>query len=206
MPAKKQQDAPNACQTSCDSRRLVWLFLSLTIIITDQLSKWLVVEHIISPAVNGENGVGFIQWYLQQPHIIESVALRVTSFFNIVIAWNTGVSFSLFNDMGLMGVYFLIAIALSITIIFCYWLMHSTHWIYGLGYALVIGGALGNVVDRARFGSVIDFLDIHAYGYHWPAFNVADISIVSGIGILIIVSLFFDLEGKERYRDNHNQT
>lgn len=84
--------------------------------------------------------------------------------------------------------------------------MRTSHLLYGIGYALVIGGALGNVIDRARFGAVIDFLDVHAYGYHWPAFNVADISVVTGIGLLIIVSLFFDLEAKKRYRDNHNQT
>jgi signal peptidase II len=196
MPAKKQLDASNAPQTSCNSRRLIWLLLSLVIIVTDQLSKWFVVERIIYPAINSDKGVGFIPWYLQEPHMTESISIRITSFFNIVMAWNTGVSFSLFNDMGLMGGYLLIAIAISITIIFCYWLIRSTHWLYGVGYALVIGGALGNVIDRARFGAVIDFLDVHAYGYHWPAFNVADISVVTGIGVLIIVSLFFDLEGK----------
>ena len=206
MSAEKQQNAPNAHQTSCNPRRLVWVILSLIIILADQLSKWLVVEHIINPKINGNSGAGFCSWYLQEPHMVEAASLRITSFFNIVMAWNTGVSFSLFNGMGAFGVYLLIAIALFITLIFGYWLMRSTHWLYGFGYALVIGGALGNVIDRARFGAVIDFLDIHALGYHWPAFNVADISVVSGIGVLIIVSLFFDLEGKERYRDNHNQT
>ncbi len=198
MPAEIKQDVSNAQQTSCNPRRLVWVFLSLIIILADQLSKWLVVEHVITPAINGKGGAGFIQWYMQEPQITDSTSIHITSFFNIVMAWNTGVSFSLFNDMGAVGVYLLIAIALIITMIFCYWLMRSTHWLYGLGYALVIGGALGNVVDRARFGAVIDFIDIHAYGYHWPAFNIADMSVVSGIGILIIVSLFFDLEGKER--------
>ncbi len=197
MPAEKQQNSPDICNThwkKCNPRRLVWLFLSLVIIITDQLSKWFVAERIISPVIYGKNGSNFIQWYLQEPHMMDTVSIRITSFFNIVMAWNTGVSFSLFSNVGSMGVYLLIAIALLITMIFCYWLMRSTHWLYGLGYGLVIGGALGNVVDRLRFGAVIDFLDIHAYGYHWPAFNVADMTVVSGIGVLIIVSLFFDLE------------
>jgi len=206
MSKNNNQDVLQTSPTPCKTRRLLWLFLSVGVILADQLSKWLVVEHVINPILSGKSGVNFIHWYMQEPQITESASLRITSFFNIVMAWNTGVSFSLFNDMGALGSYLLIAIALGITLLFGYWLMRTSHILYGIGYALVIGGALGNVIDRARFGAVIDFLDVHAYGYHWPAFNVADISVVTGIGLLIIVSLFFDLEVKKRYRDNHNQT
>ncbi len=200
MSANKIKDV-NSASRSLDLSRLLWLLLSVGVIIADQLSKWFVVEHIIKPEINGESGGGFFQWYFQEPLLTEHVTLEITSFFNIVMAWNTGVSFSLFNGMGPYGAYLLVAIAVAITLIFAYWLMRSAHWAYGTGYALVIGGALGNVIDRSRFGAVIDFLDFHALGYHWPAFNIADISITSGICLLIIVSLFFDLEGKELYRD-----
>ena len=186
-------------------RRLRWLLLSLSIILADQLSKWFVVEHVLGSMFGEKDGVSFVQWYFQEPKIAEYAAMKVTSFFNLVIAWNTGVSFSLFNGMGNLGVYLLIAIALVITFIFAYWLTRTSHPVFGLGYSLVIGGALGNVIDRARYGAVIDYLDVHAFGYHWPAFNVADISIVTGIGLLIIVSLFFDLENKERYLGAHDE-
>ena len=205
MSANEHQDTTKSLHTQpkVNLWRLKWLLLSLGVILADQLSKWLVVEHIFRPMINGEKGTSFCQWYMQEPQITDNIVIKITSFFNIVMAWNTGVSFSLFDGMGIMGVYFLITIALVITLIFAYWLMHSAHPVNGLSYALVIGGALGNVIDRARFGAVIDFLDVHAYGYHWPAFNIADISVVTGIGLLIIVSLFFDLEGKERYRDEN---
>ncbi|MCK5374881.1 MAG: signal peptidase II [Alphaproteobacteria bacterium] len=178
----------------------MWLIVSVIIVLADQISKWLVVEHVIHPALYGENGSSFFQWYSNPLQITQNVAIHITSFFNIVMAWNTGVSFSMFSQIGDWGPYILTAIALGITLIFCYWLMRTKHTVYAFGYALVIGGAIGNIIDRLRFGAVIDFLDIHAYGYHWPAFNVADCAVVTGIGLLIIVSLSFDLNIKGRYR------
>lgn len=155
----------------CNQRKLYWLILSALVIMLDQATKWLVVANV-------------------------SKAISVTPFFNLVIAWNTGVSFSLFNGMGDVGAYLLIAMALIITLLFLYWLLQAARPLHALSYSLVIGGALGNVIDRARFGAVIDFLDFHAFGYHWPAFNVADMAVVTGISLLILLSLFFDFKHK----------
>lgn len=187
-------------------KRLGWLFISFIVILLDQITKWLVVQRVFQIAQQGgEEYISFFRWYFEEAQISDYYSIYVTSFFNIVMAWNTGVSFSMFNGMGAFGAYLLSAISLAITVIFALWLVHSKHVICKLGCALVIGGALGNVIDRVRFGAVIDFLDIHALGYHWPAFNIADISVVTGIGLLIIVSLFFDLDNKERYRDAHDE-
>ena len=88
---------------------------------------------------------------------------------------------------------------------FGFWLWSAEKHFHGLCNALIIGGALGNVIDRARFGAVIDFLDFHVKGYHWPAFNVADMSVVSGISLLMIVSLFFETKTRQRYRKNNKK-
>ena len=133
------------------------------------------------------------------PSILPYTYIEVTSFFNLVMAWNTGVSFSMFSDNGAYMPYVLLVVALSITAMFTKWLWKAENHLYGISYALIIGGALGNILDRSRFGAVIDFLDFHALGYHWPAFNIADMSVVIGISVLIIVSLFFDIKDKRLY-------
>jgi len=186
-------------------RRTIWFLFSMLIILLDQLSKWAVMEHVIRPFRYGNNGLNFIDWYTNQPSIISFTQIPVTSFFNIVMAWNTGVSFSLMNNIGSYGYLFLIFVALVITTIFAIMLWNSHNKINNLSYALVIGGALGNVIDRARFGAVIDFLDFHINDYHWPAFNLADMSVVSGIILLIGSSLFFERKTRERYRKNYNK-
>ncbi|MFP4097730.1 MAG: signal peptidase II [Alphaproteobacteria bacterium] len=202
MSTHTDKDIKCSSHRACRFRRLILLFLSITIIILDQISKWMIMEKITRPFASD---VSFFQWYMQDAEIVHGSSIYITPFFNIVLAWNTGVSFSLFNQIGSSGPFILSAVALIIVCIFIYLLTKAAHFSYALGYALVIGGALGNVIDRLRFGAVIDFLDIHLYGYHWPAFNVADIAVVSGIGILIFASLFFDICTKERYRGNMNQ-
>ena len=201
MSENKSRDMSCSCKNSCKARPFIWLIMSACIVLADQISKWVVVEHVIRPALYGESGSSFFQWYGNPLQITQNAAIQINSFFNIVMAWNTGVSFSMFNQIGDWGPYILTTIALGITLTFCYWLVRAKHPVYAFGYALVIGGALSNIIDRLRFGAVIDFLDVHAYGYHWPAFNVADCAIVAGIGLLIIVSLSFDLKDKERYRN-----
>lgn len=181
-------------------KRLFWIAVSCVLFLSDQLSKWAITEKIFRPRITGENGAGFFNWYLNTPEPLGGIRLEVTSFFNLVMAWNTGVSFSMFSDSGAYMPYILIAVALAITALFSFWLWREHNHINGICYALVIGGALGNVVDRARFGAVIDFLDFHAMGYHWPAFNIADMSIVAGISLLIVTSILFDLKEKYRYR------
>ncbi len=180
--------------------RSLWLGLAGVSILLDQLSKWYATEVFLRPRLTGLQGLDFFNWYLHTPDLLRGGGVYMTSYFNMVMAWNTGVSFSMLSGQGFYAWAFLIVVALIITGVFLYWLWNAESHFHGMCYALVIGGALGNVIDRARFGAVIDFLDFHINGYHWPAFNVADMSIVTGITLLIIVSLFFDIKAKERYR------
>ncbi len=118
--------------------------------------------------------------------------IKVCSFFNLIVAWNTGVSFSMFNDMGNLGVYVLSGFSVFMVGILIYWLKKETHLFMRTALGFIIGGALGNVIDRLRFGAVFDFLDIHAYGHHWPAFNLADSFICIGAIMLICDGILFN--------------
>ena len=113
--------------------------------------------------------------------------IEVTPFFNIVEGWNPGVSFGMGAALGpwvLTGLAILIAIGLFV------WLLRGATGLLAVALALLIGGAVGNVIDRIRFGAVYDFLDFHAFGYHWPAFNVADSAITIGALLMLFDSLF----------------
>ena len=184
-------------------QRAIWFSVAVDIIILDQLSKWAVTEMFLRPEINGEKGINLFDWYQSPPSMMGYAHIQITSFFNIVMAWNTGVSFSLFSNYGAYMPSILIIVALGIVALFSVWLWRAENHIYGICYALIIGGALGNVIDRARFGAVIDFLDFHVMGYHWPAFNVADMAVVIGVGLLMVVSFFFDVQDKEQYGRRH---
>jgi signal peptidase II len=108
------------------------------------------------------------------------------------MVWNKGVSFGLFNHDTDYGPLLLTSLSLVISAVFLVWLFRTNSAVQLCGIAMVIGGAIGNVIDRLRFGAVIDFLDFHAAGWHWPAFNLADSSIVIGIFILILYAIFFE--------------
>jgi signal peptidase II len=112
--------------------------------------------------------------------------LPVAGFFNLVLVFNSGAAFSFLADAGGWQKWFFVVLALAISV----WLVlmirhHAAERLLPLGYALVLGGALGNVIDRLRFGAVVDFLDFHLAGWHWPAFNVADSAITVGVLLLL---------------------
>lgn len=113
----------------------------------------------------------------------------ITSFFNLVLAHNTGAAFSFLANHAGWQKYLFIAIAL-IAVIFCliHIKRHISNKLLCLALSLVMGGAIGNVIDRIMYGYVVDFLDFHYQYWHWPAFNVADIAIVVGAGLLILES------------------
>lgn len=115
---------------------------------------------------------------------------EITPFFNIVLAWNPGISFGMFGDVGDHGPDILIGLSLIISAALAVWLTKAETRLSALAFGLIIGGALGNVIDRFRFGAVTDFLDVHVLGYHWPAFNVADSAIVIGAALIVWESLF----------------
>lgn len=115
--------------------------------------------------------------------------LEVTSFFNLVPVWNSGVSFGLFGDSDASR-WVLVVLALAIVVVLLVWLVRAGNGMVVFALTLVVGGALSNVVDRVVYGAVIDFVDIHGFGFHWPAFNLADATIVLGTALLLYDGLF----------------
>ncbi len=149
----------------------VWngLGLSILVMAIDQLSKWVIVGHVMNP-----------------PKQIE-----LTSFFNLVLTHNQGISFGMFSNGTDAGKWMLVSVALIILGFLTRWLFQSNHLFSVIALGLIIGGAMGNVIDRVMVGAVVDFLDFHAFGYHWPAFNVADTAIFIG-AIGLVLESFFD--------------
>ncbi len=111
-------------------------------------------------------------------------AVPVTGFFNIVEVWNTGVSFGMFHSVA-YGQWLLSALALSISLALMVWLARAGNGYRAWAAGLIIGGALGNTIDRIRYGAVADYLDFHINGVHWPAFNVTDMAICLGVALLV---------------------
>ena len=171
-----------------------YLIFSLFLLIADQLSKWVVVEHMIKPRVIDAEfePLSFIEWYAAPSLRWPFTSIEILPFFNIVMVWNQGVSFGMFSNDSAMGPILLSGLSLVIAAIFLVWLFRSTSRLQSIAIALVISGAIGNVIDRMRFGAVIDFLDVHVMGYHWPAFNIADSAICIGVFLLIIYVFFFE--------------
>lgn len=174
-------------------------FLAFLFVLADQLSKWAVTEMMIRPALGPDAGapLAFFAWLTGAPPRLPFAAVEVLPFFNIVMVWNKGVSFGLFNQGSDYGPLLLSFLSLVIAGIFLVWLFRTTSKLQGLAIAMVIGGAIGNVIDRARFGAVVDFLDVHISGYHWPAFNIADSCICVGVFLLIIYAFFFETREKD---------
>ena len=175
-----------------------YFLFSLFLFIADQLSKWAVTEHMIRSSLGEAFGEPhrFFEWLGNPPPRLPFASIEILPFFNIVMVWNKGVSFGLFNNDSDLGPLLLSGLSLVIAVIFIIWLLRCTSQFQCVAIALVISGAIGNIVDRIRFDAVVDFIDLHAFGYHYPAFNIADSCIVVGVGLLIIHSLFFDRSGK----------
>jgi signal peptidase II len=157
-------------------RRMLRLGLafSLAIIVADQATKILVMQTLLA---GGK-------------------AIEITSFLNLVVVWNRGVSFGLFSHDWAGAPWVLSALAVAIVVLLCFWLARTQRLVTALAIGAVIGGAIGNVIDRARFGAVYDFVDVHYAGWHWPAFNLADSAITLGVVALLVDSLLFDRQGK----------
>jgi signal peptidase II len=113
----------------------------------------------------------------------------IDGFFQLVVVWNSGVSFGLMNGDRALPAWVLSAVAIAVCVGLFVWLRRNDRRLTGWGIGLVMGGAIGNVIDRARWGAVFDFADFHVYQWHWPAFNVADSAIVVGVGLMLIDSL-----------------
>lgn len=144
-----------------------WLALAALITVLDQLSKSAVVHALVYGA-----------------------SVEITPFFNLVLVYNSGAAFSLLANAGGWQHYLFVAIA-GIAVVWVIYLIYKypRHTLLCFGLAMILGGAIGNLIDRLMLGSVVDFLDFHAAGHHWPAFNVADSGITGGALLLVWESL-----------------
>jgi signal peptidase II len=114
---------------------------------------------------------------------------EVTPFFNLVLVHNTGAAFSFLADAGGWQRWFFTVVAVAISLALLVLLPRQRQAWSAVSMALVLGGALGNLWDRATLGHVVDFVQLHAAGYYWPAFNVADSAITVGVAMLLLESL-----------------
>ncbi|MCW8908058.1 MAG: signal peptidase II [Sedimenticola sp.] len=147
---------------------LRWLWLSLLVVLLDQVSKQVIEASLL---------------------VYETVP--VTPFFNLTLAYNEGAAFSFLSDQGGWQRWFFALTAVLVTLVLAVWLSRLRgERLLAVSLSLVIGGAVGNLIDRLTFGHVIDFLDLYYGSYHWPAFNVADIAITGGVILLFIDALF----------------
>lgn len=115
-----------------------------------------------------------------------AAGIEVLPVFNLVLVHNRGVTFGLFS---LVPWWALTVAGLVIVAALAFWLRQARDHVTATGFGLVIGGALGNLLDRVRHKAVTDFLDFHLAGYHWPAFNMADVAVVGGVGLLLLDSV-----------------
>jgi len=149
------------------SKTVSWLLLSAAIVVLDQATKLIAVRSLVG-----------------------NPAIEVTSFFNLVLVYNPGAAFSFLADGAGWQRGLFVAIALVASVWIAYLLHRYPHQrLFALALALILAGAVGNLIDRLIVGAVIDFLDFHAFGYHWPAFNVADSAITCGAVLMVLDAL-----------------
>lgn len=115
----------------------------------------------------------------------ERQPIEVTPFFTLVMAWNPGISYSLFPASSTAGRLALLAVTLAATALLAVWLWRATTHLAALGLGLLVGGAAGNALDRAMYGAVADFFHFHVGNFSWYVFNLADVAIVAGVGLLL---------------------
>jgi signal peptidase II len=125
----------------------------------------------------------------------------LTPFFDVVMAWNKGVSYGLFQAETTAGRVGLIVFAMAVVTGHGLWQAKSGNRPLAEAIGLVIGGALGNILDRLVYGAVPDFFSFHAFGFYWYIFNVADIWIVMGVGLMLLESVFPGVFGQVRNED-----
>lgn len=144
-----------------------WLVLAGVVALLDQATKWA-----------AERWLEF------------GTRIEVLPFFSLTLGYNPGAAFSFLGDAGGWQRWLLSAVAVAVSVFIVFWLRRlgsSEPWL-SLGLSLVLAGAIGNLVDRLRLGEVVDFLHLHYADFHWPLFNVADIAITLGAGVIILLA------------------
>jgi signal peptidase II len=148
---------------------LLGLTVSVLVVAADQASKWWIQDVL----------------HLQQP----GDQIVVLSVLNFNFVHNYGVTFGLFNNFGAWSSVLLAVIALAVVAALCVWLRRAESRLVAAALGAIIGGAVSNVIDRLRFGFVVDFIHAHLGGWSWYVFNLADAAIVCGVTALVVESL-----------------
>ena len=123
-------------------------------------------------------------WLLYGFDLARRGAVAVTPFFDLVLAWNTGISYGMFAQ-GVDGWWLLGGLKIVAAVLFWLWLARVERRIEAVSLGLLIGGAIGNAIDRVAYGAVFDFVSLHAFGYNWYVFNLSDVAIVAGVALLL---------------------
>jgi lipoprotein signal peptidase len=147
---------------------LLGIALAVVVLALDQLSKW---------------------WILYVYDLPARVSEPLLPFLNLTMVWNRGITFGLLSNDSTLGSALLAAVALAVVVALGLWLRRAERLSVALALGAVAGGAVGNVIDRLRYGAVVDFIHAHAFGWSWYVFNVADAAIVCGVAVLLLDSL-----------------
>jgi len=151
------------------ARSWTWFALAAAIVLADRVSKWVVLAHFVP----GER-------------------LEVTGYFNLTLVFNRGAAFSFLAEAGGWQTPLFATVAIVAALVVSVMIVRSPERrLLCTGLALILGGALGNLVDRLLYGHVVDFVDLHVMGWHWPAFNVADSGITVGAGLVILEGFLY---------------
>ncbi len=138
---------------------------ALVVLAADQASKW---------------------WVLEVLRLPELVSVPVLPVLNLTMVWNHGITFGLLTSQSAWAGFMLAAVALAVVGFLTVWLFRAERMVVAIALGAVAGGAIGNVIDRARFGAVVDFIHAHVMGWSWYVFNVADAAIVCGVAVLVL--------------------
>jgi lipoprotein signal peptidase len=144
------------------------LLAAALVFVADQASKW---------------------WVLNVLHLPELGSVPLLPVLNLTMVWNQGVTFGLFHQDGAAGPWLLAGVALAVVVALVLWMRRAERVLVACALGAIAGGAVGNVLDRVRFGAVVDFIHAHAFGWSWYVFNVADAAIVCGVAALVLDGL-----------------
>jgi len=126
-------------------------------------------------------------------HLADGNIIQLTGFANLRLAYNYGAAFSFLSDQGGWQRWFFVAVSALVSLVLLFILLtgrYASRW-SAFAYALLLGGALGNLFDRVRLGYVVDMIDLHAVGWHWPTFNIADSAIAIAVTMLLLEAFGF---------------
>ena len=184
---------------------IVAFFLILVVIGLDQASKWFVMESMLR--VKSENP-DFWTWFTTRDMVEyfsdqqeEYKQVVFNDWLNFTMVWNRGISFGMFGAGAGKTPLLFIALSMMISLGLLIWLVLARTKMLFFALPLIIGGAIGNVIDRVRFGAVADFIDMHLGDRHWPAYNIADACVVIG-AIFLILDTIFDKSGSKKGSKN----